>query len=68
MLKKDIHEEVHRLILRSRWLRWYLRYPNDGPPKKTEKKLMRLSQRLSRWKPCWEERPEREDEGFDCDQ
>jgi hypothetical protein len=48
----NINEEMHRLVLRKRWINWYLR--NWKPGK--NKKWKRLSKRLSRWKPTYQER------------
>ena len=55
----NIHEELHRLILRKRWILWSQRnyrwgcYKRDGTGKHSI-----LSERLSAVKPMWEQRNE----------
>ena len=58
-----INEELHRLILRKRWLRWslrnwkpgYYRYSSNPNSDELGRHLI-LSARLTRWKPTWAER------------
>ena len=52
-----IHEELHRLVLRKRWIDWSLRNYRAGdyrlyPPGR----MQVLSDRLTRIKPMWEQR------------
>ena len=53
-----IHEELHLLILRSRWIKWSLRNYEPGCYKMPDGKHIRLSARLSEFAPTWEERQE----------
>jgi hypothetical protein len=52
----DVHDELRRLVLRARWIRWSLRNYRDGDYKKGTGRHMVLSDRLSRIAPTWEER------------
>lgn len=55
-----IHEELHRVILRKRWMLWSLRGP-DGRLRRNRLRrdvpsLLKLSRRLDEWKPTWHSR------------
>ena len=50
----NIHDEMHRLVLRSRWIRWSLKRFKEGD--RRYRWRLRLSGRLSRWRPTWEQR------------
>ena len=60
----NIHDEIHRLILRVRWIRWSLRTYKYGdyalsPPGRHQV----LSERLATWMPTWAQRqPEAEED------
>jgi len=51
-----IHEEMHRLVLRSRWLRWSLRNYTPGCYREGYGRHWVLSERLARWRPTWAQR------------
>jgi hypothetical protein len=55
-----IHEELHRLIVRSRWINWFDRAHAGKHTRrrleKIAKRYERLSLRLTMAKPTWEER------------
>ena len=59
-----IHDELHRLILRTRWINWSLRNFQPGDYELGGRFFV-LSERLSRWKPTWEQR--NPNEKFDCE-
>jgi hypothetical protein len=46
-----IHERLHALILRKRWINWCLRMMPFYP---MERMLM-LSERLAKWRPTYDE-------------
>lgn len=52
----NIHEELHRLVLRHRWMRWALRYGKQNGFRPHLTYFLRLSRRLTRHKPIWSER------------
>lgn len=56
-----IHEELDRVILRTRWIRWSLRNYRDGDYRlgkngRAAGRMITLSGRLSRHRPTWTER------------
>ncbi len=51
----DVHDELHRWVLRRRWVRWYLRHWRPGGRPMLDR-MLRLSARLTRWRPTWTER------------
>ena len=59
----NIHEELHRLVLRQRWIRWSLRnykpgdYRRNGP----KGRMQILSERLTAAKPTFWNRPENDE-------
>lgn len=60
-----IHEELDRLVLRKRWIRWSLRNYKYGDYRlgRNGKRVGRhviLSERLTRWKPTFEQRSQGE--------
>ena len=59
----DICEEFHRIVLRTRWLKWLSKQPSRVLC------VAHLSQRLTRWKPTYDERELAEPERIDdeCD-
>lgn len=59
----NLHEELHRVILRIRWLRWINRVVNTRRRYRcSSKRVQRLSERLSNWRPIWNERQDDEPE------
>lgn len=46
----DLHEELHRLVLRARWCNWLIRSGRNP----SSRRVRVLSKRLDRWKPTWE--------------
>ncbi len=51
-----ITEELHRLILRRRWVLWMLRNCKLGDYNISDGRNFMLSRRLTKWKPTWLER------------
>lgn len=56
-----VHEEVQRLVLRARWLRWSLRNYRSGDYRWPGGRHVRLSGRLTKARPMWCERHAAED-------
>ncbi len=52
-----INEEMHRLVLRGRWVKWVNR--TNAVRRMGPFRLVVLSERLSRWRPVWDQRGER---------
>jgi hypothetical protein len=64
----DIHEELDRVILRTRWIKWSMRTYQPGDYDVPDGRHLRLEKRLEDAKPTWEQRqaePEFWDETFD---
>ena len=57
MANFGIHEEIHRMILRKRWINWSVNNYSFGDYAKGGRHV-KLSQRLTAWKPNWMQRPE----------
>lgn len=55
-----IHEELGRLVLRARWIRWSLRNYSPGVYRLRDGKHIALSRRLTEFKPTWDERQQEE--------
>ena len=56
-----IHDELHRVVLRTRWVRWVDRQLRDRPWQAGQVDVraahfVKLSDRLTKWRPTWEER------------
>ena len=51
-----IHEELHRLVLRKRWINWSLRNYRFGDYMLNGGRHIVLSKRLTDAKPTWEQR------------
>jgi hypothetical protein len=47
----NIHEGLHRLILRRRWINWFFRLPKVNGVHTMTKRIFNLSNRLERWRP-----------------
>lgn len=52
----DLHEDLHRLILRKRWMRWSKHNYRQGDYRYPDGRHMMLSARLTRSKPTFDER------------
>jgi hypothetical protein len=52
----NINAEFHRLVLRARWIRWSLRNHQPGDYKVPTGRHIRLSARLTAWRPTWQQR------------
>ena len=50
-----IHEELHRLVLRARWIRWSLRNYRLGDYRIGSRHMV-LSERLTKAKPTYQQR------------
>ena len=56
----NINEGMHRLVLRVRWMKWLERRAarfNAERRNMSERRIRKLSRRLTRWAPVWHELP-----------
>jgi len=52
----NIHDELHRLVLRKRWIRWSLKHYRLGDYNFPNGRHIILSRRLADFKPTWKQR------------
>jgi hypothetical protein len=49
----DVHDELNRLILRQRWIKWSLKNHRPGDYNLKRGRHIMLSRRLTAWRPTW---------------